>query len=44
MWLTYEDVYDIVSKVGASIRSCGVKQVSDRVCTNSKVMFTVTIN
>ncbi|XP_058225634.1 long chain acyl-CoA synthetase 4-like isoform X1 [Rhododendron vialii] len=26
VWLTYEDVYDIVSKVGASIRSCGVKQ------------------
>jgi len=26
VWLTYEDVYGIVSKVGASIRSCGVKQ------------------
>ncbi|PSS03947.1 Long chain acyl-CoA synthetase [Actinidia chinensis var. chinensis] len=26
VWLTYEDVYDIVLKVGASIRSCGVQQ------------------
>ncbi|KAF8413319.1 hypothetical protein HHK36_001297 [Tetracentron sinense] len=26
LWLTYKDVYDIVMKVGASIRSCGVEQ------------------
>ncbi|CAK9182028.1 unnamed protein product, partial [Ilex paraguariensis] len=25
VWLTYKEVYDIVLKVGASIRSCGVK-------------------
>lgn len=27
VWLTYEEVYDIVLKVGASIRSCGVEKV-----------------
>jgi len=27
VWLTYRDVYDIVMKVGASIRSCGVNKV-----------------
>lgn len=26
VWLTFKDVYDIVMKVGASIRSCGVQQ------------------
>ncbi|KAF8380069.1 hypothetical protein HHK36_027539 [Tetracentron sinense] len=26
VWLTYKEVYDIVMKVGASIRSCGVEQ------------------
>ncbi|XAR62970.1 Long-chain-fatty-acid--CoA ligase [Bertholletia excelsa] len=26
VWLTYEDVYDTVLKVGVSIRSCGVEQ------------------
>uniref|UniRef100_A0A5B7BY01 Long-chain-fatty-acid--CoA ligase n=1 Tax=Davidia involucrata TaxID=16924 RepID=A0A5B7BY01_DAVIN len=26
VWLTYKEVYDIVLKVGASIRSCGVNQ------------------
>ncbi|XP_072981124.1 long chain acyl-CoA synthetase 4-like [Typha angustifolia] len=26
IWLTYKEVYDIVMKVGASIRSCGVEQ------------------
>lgn len=28
IWLTYREVYDLVLKVGASIRVCGVKQVS----------------
>ncbi|THG16347.1 hypothetical protein TEA_009700 [Camellia sinensis var. sinensis] len=26
VWLTYEEVYEIVLKVGASIRSCGIKK------------------
>lgn len=26
-WMTYKEVYDLVIKVGASIRSCGVEQV-----------------
>lgn len=26
-WLTYKEVYDLVLRVGASIRSCGVAQV-----------------
>lgn len=28
VWLTYKEVYDIVIKVGASIRSCGISKVS----------------
>lgn len=28
VWLTYEQVYDLVLKVGNSIRVCGVAQVS----------------
>lgn len=27
VWLTYEEVYDIVLKVGASVHSCGVEKV-----------------
>lgn len=32
-WQTYKEVYDIVMKVGNSIRSCGVQEVSDYLTT-----------
>ncbi|RWV93230.1 hypothetical protein GW17_00044330 [Ensete ventricosum] len=33
VWLTYKEVYDTVIKVGASITSCGVEQVTIPVLT-----------
>ena len=29
VWCTYKEVYDLVMKLGNSIRSCGVEEVSE---------------
>ncbi|KAE9459597.1 hypothetical protein C3L33_08483, partial [Rhododendron williamsianum] len=34
VWLTYKEVYDLVIKVGNSIRSCGVEEVSEYLLLN----------
>lgn len=34
VWLTYKEVYDLVIKVGNSIRSCGVEEVSEYLLVN----------
>ena len=35
VWQTYKEVYDLVVKVGNSIRSCGIEEVSGKIANLS---------